>query len=233
MTDQSLHPAPLFVKPHQANAPGKETSDTRVEMTKLVDSSMTNIFGHVFGGIIMSWMDACACMSAEKFSGHSSVTAAMDDLNFLNPIKVGDAVVLKSQVNRSFNSSMEVGVKVVSEDLLNGKIKNACSAYFTFVSTDKDGNKLTLQPILPDNEENSRRFTEAAERRAIRFSRREKIRTVVDSRRETFSNTEMNLNQGKNASASRTLLTELVLPIHTNHMGTMFGKFCIIRTQIP
>src|SRR3989338_2773687 len=100
--------------------------NTEVEMTQVVMPQYTNSIGTVFGGQIMSWLDVCAAVSAQRHARSPVVTASIDSVNFIEPVKQGQVVILKSQVNAVFHSSMEVGVTVLAEDPLTGKRVKAC-----------------------------------------------------------------------------------------------------------
>jgi acyl-CoA hydrolase len=102
------------------------------------------------------------------------VTASIDQMTFLHPIHIGELVMLKSQVNRVFRTSMEVGVKVLVENLYTSQIRHTSSAYLTFVAVDATGQRLVLSPIYPDTEEDRRRYEEAAARRAHRLANKAK-----------------------------------------------------------
>jgi acyl-CoA hydrolase len=102
------------------------------------------------------------------------VTASIDQMTFLHPIHIGELVMLKSQVNRVFRTSMEVGVKVLVENLYTGEIRHTSSAYLTFVAVDAAGHRLVLPAICPDTEEDRRRYDEAAARRAHRLANKAK-----------------------------------------------------------
>jgi acyl-CoA hydrolase len=105
------------------------------------------------------------------------VTASIDQMTFLHPIHIGELVRLKSQVNRVFRTSMEVGVKVWVENLRTTEIRHTSSAYLTFVALDGEGNRVVLPQIVPANEEETRRFDEAAARRAYRLAQKDKTRS--------------------------------------------------------
>ncbi len=148
--------------------------DTRVEMTQLVLPSHTNNHGTAFGGQIAAWVDICAAVSAQRFCRMPVVTASMDALHFLQPVQKGMVVILKSTVNCAWNTSMEIGVRIESEDPLTGERRHCCSSYLTFVAIGEDGQKQKL-PILDcgDNEVWNRRQIEAQERRNLRLRVRE------------------------------------------------------------
>lgn len=120
---------------------------TRTEMTQLVLPGFTNALGTAFGGQIAAWCDICAAVAAQRFVRGPVVTASMDQLHFLRPIRQGMVVVLQAQVNRAWGSSMEVGVRVDAEDVREGVREHCCSAYLTFVALGPDG-KPVPAPIL-------------------------------------------------------------------------------------
>lgn len=153
----------LPLKPHQAN------------MTQLVLPNDTNQLGNLLGGQLMHWIDLVAAIAAARHSHHICVTASVDDLNFLHPIKIGEVVTLYASVNRVFRTSMEVGVKVLSENLISGTIKHANTAYLTFVALDGSGTPKQVPQVTFTTEEEQRRFEDALHRRELRLSRRKKI----------------------------------------------------------
>ncbi len=114
----------------------KHPLDSKVEMTQIVLPAHTNRFGTVFGGTVMSWIDICAAVSAMRHAANLAVTASMDELHFLSGAKLGQIMTLKSQVNYAGTSSMEIGVRVESEDPVSGVQKHTATAYLTFVAVD-------------------------------------------------------------------------------------------------
>lgn len=162
--------------------PPKRASESYVEMTELVLPSHTNPLGTAFGGQIMAWIDICAGIAAQRHARQIAVTVGIDDLHFRAPIRSGEVVILKAQVNRAFHTSMEVGVRVESENPLTGERRHCSSAYLTFVALDIDGNRVEIPPLLPETEKQRRRYEEAAERRRIRLERRMAERNVVERR---------------------------------------------------
>ncbi|HHB89725.1 MAG TPA: acyl-CoA thioesterase [Anaerolineae bacterium] len=157
----------------------KPACESYVEMTQLVLPTHTNPLGTAFGGQVMAWIDICAGIAATRHARQIVVTASMDDLHFRAPIYQGEVVILKAQVNRAFRSSMEVGVRVEAENPLTGERRHCSSAYLTFVALDAEGNRLPVPPLLPETEDEKRRYEEAAERRRIRLERRNQERNVV------------------------------------------------------
>ncbi len=155
---------------------GKPVSESRVEMVELVLPNDANQLGNLLGGRLMHWMDIAAAVAAARHSSHVCVTAAVDELSFLHAIKLGELVILKASVNRVFNTSMEVGVKIFSENSLTGEKKHSNSAYLTFVSLDKDGRPVRTLPVLPQSLDEKRRYEQALFRREQRLKHREETR---------------------------------------------------------
>ena len=137
---------------------------SQVTTHELVLPNDTNNLGNVLGGRVMHLMDMCAAMSAYKHSRTHVVTASMDNMNFLAPAKKGFILILKSSVNYVSRTSMEVGVKIVSENPFNGKIKHTASAYLTFVSLDEDGTPTEIPDIIPETDVEIRRYKEGKKR---------------------------------------------------------------------
>ena len=153
----------LPLQSHQAN------------MTQLVLPNDTNQLGNLLGGQLMHWMDLVAAIAAARHSQRVCVTASVDDLNFLHPIKIGEVVTLLASVNRVFRTSMEVGVKVLSENLLTGKVQHSNTAYLTFVALDVHGMPVQVAQVTFSTDEEQRRFEDAQYRRELRLARRKKI----------------------------------------------------------
>ena len=137
---------------------------SQVTMHELVLPNDTNNLGNVLGGRVMHLMDICAAMSAYKHARTHVVTASVDEMNFLAPAKKGFILILKSSVNYVANSSMEVGVKIESEDPFSGKIKHTASAYLTFVSLNESGKPTEVPDITPETDVEIRRYKEGKSR---------------------------------------------------------------------
>jgi acyl-CoA hydrolase len=120
----------------------------------------------------MHLVDVCGAIAAMRHARCAVVTASVDQMTFLHPVRVGSLVLLKSQVNRVFRTSMEVGVKVWVENLHTGQLKHTSSAYLTFVALSASGERVQLPPLHPETEEDQRRYEEAGERRAYRLARK-------------------------------------------------------------
>lgn len=152
--------------------PGKPVSASRSEMTEVVLPQDANALGNMLGGRVMHLMDVAAAIAAHRHSNSYVVTASVDYVDFRNPIRVGELIVLKSSVNRVFNTSMEVGVKIYSENILTGERKHTTSAYTTFVAIDENRQPHRVCPLILQSREDRRRFREAGERRRIRLAQR-------------------------------------------------------------
>jgi len=148
--------------------------DSQVYTTELVLPNDTNQLGNLLGGRLMHWIDITAAIAAARHSGKVCVTAALDELDFHDPIKLGEIVILQASVNRAFNTSMEVGVLVTAQSLRNGKPRKANNAYLTFVAVDANGSPVSVEPIAAETSEERRRFDEALVRRQLRLARRNK-----------------------------------------------------------
>lgn len=142
---------------------------TSTEMTWIVMPGQTNALGTVFGGQVMSWIDVCAAVAAQRFARSNVVTAAMDQLTFLAPIQRGDVVVVQGMVNWAGRSSMEVGVRVESEDPYTGLRRKTSIAYLTFVALNDEGVPSPVPQLVPETDDEVRRFGEAEARRAARL----------------------------------------------------------------
>ena len=132
----------------------------------------TNPLGNVFGGSMMSWIDLTAAIAAFRHCRSIVVTAAMDDLFFIHPVKLGDLVILKASVNYTSKHSVEVGVKVFAEDAVVGKRRHTASAYLTFVSLDAKGKAKLVPSVIPNSAEEKRRFNEGRVRREERLQKK-------------------------------------------------------------
>ena len=158
---------------------GKSVSASRSEMAEVVLPAETNLLGKLLGGHVMHLVDVVAAMAASRHSNSYVVTASVDYIDFRNPVNLGEIVILMSQVNRVFNTSMEVGVKVYSENALTGERKHTTTAYVTFVALDEFTKQpKKVPPLIVKSGEEKRRWREAGERRkyrlAMRFKKRKK-----------------------------------------------------------
>jgi acyl-CoA hydrolase len=154
--------------------PAKPVSASRSELVEAVLPNDANPLGAMLGGRVMHLMDIAGALAAHRHSNSHVVTASVDYLDFRFPIHVGEFIVLKSSVNRVFHTSMEVGVKVFSENILTGERKHTSSAYLTFVAIDLKGQPHTIPPLILETDEDRRRHRDAGERRRVRLAMRHK-----------------------------------------------------------
>jgi len=160
---------------------GKPISASRSEMAEVVLPAVTNLLGKLLGGHAMHLVDVVAAMAASRHANSYVVTASVDYIDFRNPINLGELVILKSQVNRVFNTSMEVGVKVFSENALTGERKHSTTAYVTFVALDAVTRKpKPVPPLILKTAEEKRRWREAGVRRKTRLAMRYKKQRTKD-----------------------------------------------------
>jgi acyl-CoA hydrolase len=155
---------------------GKPVRESISEYSELALPNDANGLGAVLGGRVMHLADLAAAMAAMRHARKPVVTASVDSLHFLHPVLIGELIILRSSVNRVFHTSMEAGVYVTTENLMTGERLHTCSAYLTFVALDKDGKPTPIPPVIPETEEEKRRYREAAERREYRLARRNRLR---------------------------------------------------------
>ncbi len=160
-----------------AALPGKPTSAARSTLSRIMTVLDTNLLGTVHGGVVMKLVDDVAGVVAQRHSGGPAVTASMDEMAFLEPVRVGDLVRAEAQVNWSGTTSMEVGVRVLAEpwDRAGVPPVPVATAYLVFVAVDTDGHPRDVPPVLPETDEDRRRFGEAQIRRTSRLARRDAI----------------------------------------------------------
>lgn len=148
---------------------GKPVRESKAEYSEFALPNDANPLGNLLGGKVMHLVDLAGAISAIRHARRQVVTASIDSMRFLHPIHIGQVIRLLSSVNRVFHTSLEVGVKVLVEDLLTGQIKHTSSAYLTFVAIDEAGNRVPLPPVIPETEEEIRRYEEAGHRREYRL----------------------------------------------------------------
>jgi acyl-CoA hydrolase len=152
-----------------AGAAGRPVSASQVVMTQLVLPSHTNALDTIFGGVVMSWIDICGAIAAQRHSQKDVVTASLDSLNFVAPVKKGWVVNLKSSVNFVSRTSMEVGVRVDAENPKTGEVFHTASAYMTFVAIGGNGRPSEVPPLILESETDRRRHEDARLRREKRL----------------------------------------------------------------
>ena len=148
---------------------GKPVQQSQSEYSELALPNDANSLGNVLGGKVMHLVDLAGALAALRHARCPVVTASVDHMNFLHPVHIGELILLRSSVNRVFHTSMEVGVKVWVEDLRTGERKHTSSAYLTFVAIDTEGKRVPIVPVIPETEEQKRRYEEALLRREYRL----------------------------------------------------------------
>lgn len=154
--------------------PGRPVSASRTEMIEVVLPQDANPVGTILGGRVMHLIDIAGAIATHRHCHLQAVTASVDHLDFLNPVHVGELIVLESQVNRAFHTSVEVGVEVFSENYVTGERKHTTTAFLTFVAVDKAGNPSPVPPVIPKTQQERRRYREAGKRRKARLATRTK-----------------------------------------------------------
>jgi acyl-CoA hydrolase len=155
---------------------GKAVRESASEYSELALPNDANGLGNVLGGTVMHLVDLAAAMAGMRHAHQLIVTASVDSLHFLHPVHIGELIILRSSVNRVFRSSMEIGVKVTTEKLLTGERLHTCSAYLTFVAVDHEGRAIAVAPVIPETEDEIRRYRQAGERREYRLAMRNRLK---------------------------------------------------------
>ena len=156
---------------------GKPVRESLSEYSEIALPNDANGLGNVLGGKVMHLVDLAGALAAIRHARKPVVTASVDSLHFLHPVRIGQLIVLRSSVNRVFRTSMEVGVQVETEDLMTGRKLHTCSAYLTFVALDESRQAAEIQPVIAETEEEQRRYREAGERREYRLAMRNRLRS--------------------------------------------------------
>lgn len=146
-----------------------DTAKRSTEMTILVTPEMSNFSGNMHGGWVLKYMDEVAYTCAYRYSGNYVVTLAVDQVIFKNPIKIGEVVTFLASVNYTGRTSMEIGIKVVAEDLREGSVRHTNSCFFTMVAIDKESKPVPVPPFIAQNEIEEQRHEAAKRRRKFRF----------------------------------------------------------------
>ena len=150
----------------------RSVKETYVTTTQIVLPNDTNQLGNLLGGTLMHWIDIAAAIAAQRLSGRVCVTASVDEINFHFPIKLGEIVGLHASVNRAFNTSMEVGVMVLGHGKPGDEPRRANNAYLTFVALDDHGMPVKVPQVVPETDDERRRYDDALQRRDLRLQRR-------------------------------------------------------------
>jgi acyl-CoA hydrolase len=147
---------------------GRTVVESQAERSEIIFPADSNALGNLFGGRLMQYIDLVGAMAASRHARAIVVTASMDHLDFVAPVRVGELLILKASVNRAYRTSMEVGVRAMVEDVSEQKLRHVSSAYLTFVAVDKAGHRLVVPPLIPETEHQKRRYEDAGRRREMR-----------------------------------------------------------------
>jgi acyl-CoA hydrolase len=158
-----------FVRNYFAMVTQRTPKETYASSARIVMPNDTNTLGNLMGGNLLNWMDITAAISAHRCSRRICVTAAVNNVSFKQPIRLGDIVTIHGQVSRSFSSSMEVFLQVFVEDHLTGEQSLCNEAMYTFVAVDQLGAPIAVPKVLPETEEEQERFEGALRRRQLRL----------------------------------------------------------------
>jgi acyl-CoA hydrolase len=166
----------------EMNSTARGVGESQSEMTEIILPNDANTLGNLLGGRLMHFIDLTGAMAAYRHSRTHVVTAAMDHIDFIQPVHVGDLLILKSSVNRAFSTSMEVGVKVWVENPQTGVLLHVASAYLVFVAIDQNGRRVRVPELKPATADEQRRYSDALLRRQHReaeAARRKKARQIA------------------------------------------------------
>jgi len=154
----------------------RTVASSQSEMTEVIFPNDANTMGNLLGGRLMHFIDLTGALAAYRHSRSNVVTASIDHIDFIEPVHVGDLLILKSSVNRAFTSSMETGVKIWVEHPLTGVLGHVASAYVVYVAVDKSGHRVKVPPVQPETPDEIRRYTDALRRREHREAEAERHR---------------------------------------------------------
>ena len=171
----------------QSSIGARLVADSESEMTEIILPNDANTLGNLLGGRLMHFIDLTGAMAAYRHSRTHVVTAAMDHIDFIQPVHVGDLLILKSRVNRAFNTSLEVGVKVWVEHPQTGVLLHVASAYLVFVAIDQNGARVRVPALNPVSADEQRRYEGALRRREYRDAeavRRKQAKLTYAARKE-------------------------------------------------
>jgi acyl-CoA hydrolase len=160
----------------------RPVSASQSERAEIIFPGDANPIGNLFGGRLMQFIDLVGALAATRHSRGIPVTASTDHIDFVAPVKVGDILILKASVNRAFNSSMEVGIKAMVEDVYAQTFRHVASAYLTFVAFDQKGQRIVVPQIVPETDHQKRRYEDAGRRREMRspeVARKKEIRAML------------------------------------------------------
>lgn len=155
--------------------PGRKVSYSKTTITELMIPAYANFGGKIHGGILLSLIDKVAYACASKHAGNYCVTVSVDNVEFLQPVDVGDLVSLKASVNYVGNTSLVIGIKVIAENVKLGSVKHTNTSYVTMVAKDDHDKPTSVPPLILENKVEVRRFFEALKRKELKFSFNQKM----------------------------------------------------------
>jgi acyl-CoA hydrolase len=159
----------------------KRPSESATEMVQVVLPNDANPLGYILGGTVMHLIDIAGAIACHRHTRTLLVTAAVDGLQFLHPIKVGDLIILEARVTAAWKTSLEVEVNVFSEETLTGVRRMTSRAFLTFVSIDRDGRRVPIPPLILETDDEKTRAQEAEVRRAARLEARKELEARCNS----------------------------------------------------
>jgi uncharacterized protein (TIGR00369 family) len=170
--------------PRVSSLAPRSVAHSEVTLTQMMEVTDANVAGNVHGGVIMRLVDTAAALAAIKHSGGVALTVGIDEMTFLEPVHIGEVVVLRACVNDVGRTSMECGVRVDAQDPLSGSVRHVNSAYLVFVAVDTDGRPRPVPPLLVETEVQRRRQREAKLRRERRIAHKEAIEAARSAKDE-------------------------------------------------
>jgi acyl-CoA hydrolase len=157
-----------------------QSGNSQLTMTVLMTPDKANFSGNVHGGTLLKYLDEVAYACASRYAGRYVVTLSVDQVIFRQPIHVGELVTFLASVNYTGSTSMEIGIKVITEDIRNQSVRHTNSCFFTMVAVDGHGKTVPVPPLNPQTPEQKRRFAQAEQRRAIRRELEERYKALMN-----------------------------------------------------
>ncbi|XP_058380232.1 acetyl-coenzyme A thioesterase [Diceros bicornis minor] len=192
-------------------------------MSRAVQPGHATARGELSAGQLLRWIDAAACLAAEKHAGVSCVTASVDDIQFEETARVGQVITIKAKVTRAFSTSMEISIKVVVQDMFTGVEKLVSVAFSTFVARPVGKEKIQLKPVTLLTEQDHVEHNLASERRKVRLQHEDTFKNLVKESSQ-FDDPTCGEEEGTVSTKGTSVQSiELVLPLHANHQGNTFG----------
>ncbi|XP_068104054.1 acetyl-coenzyme A thioesterase isoform X2 [Hyperolius riggenbachi] len=194
-----------------------------VQMCHTVFPWHSNHCGELSAGQLLTWIDTTACLAAERHAGMACVTASVDDIQIEETARVGQQICIKAKVNRAFNTSMEVGIKVAVEDSLTNSQKHVCTAFSTYVAKPAGTKKVNLKPVRLQTPQDHLEYSLAAERRRVRLYHEDAYDNLMEDGSLLYDAVLESDHNKVSTDSTCVESIELVLPPHANHQGNTFG----------